>query len=136
MTRRLEQVIQSLRNELQEYGALLDILRQKHQAILQGDAARCVELGVILDNQISFLGIARGIRRGRVQSLCRRLGYPVDTSLQVLLPLLPENVRGLLGALVFEKNAIALRANQSLLHCHRMLASHVDPERRPVAEAA
>jgi hypothetical protein len=135
MTRRLDQVIQALRTELQEYGALLDILNQKHQAILRGDAARCLELGMILDNQISFLGAARGVREGRVESLSRRCGYPAKTSLQSLLPALPESVRGLLSALVFEKNAVALRANRSLLHCHRLLASCIDSDRQSLPAA-
>ncbi len=134
MNRLVDQLIQALRTELQEYGALLDILNQKLHAIRHGDSDRYMELGVILDNQISVVGAARSIRERLVEAVGRRMGYAAQGSLQNILPVLPENVRGLLNALVLERSALALRASRSLHDCHRLLAHCVQTNR--LADAA
>ncbi len=133
MNRQLNQIIQVLRTEVQEYGALLDLVDQKHAAIVHGEADHYLSASLLLDHQLEVLGAARGVREGLVESYSRRVGCPSKTPLTELLPTLPSNVRGLITALVSEMDALIARSRCRLQQNHRLLARCVEMGRDEAA---
>lgn len=106
MTATLEQVINSLRDELQQYGEMLALLELQHESVLrQGPESVLTSISAV-EAQASTIGTARRTREAAQRQLAWALGQPNEETLRALLPLLPEPYRPLVGALMDEINEL------------------------------
>jgi len=106
MTATLEQVIEALRNELQQYGEMLALLEAQHVAVSQRASGSVLTSISAIEAQASAIQDARRIRESHQRQLAWALGRPDGASFEELFPLLPGEYRPLLSALVQEINQL------------------------------
>jgi cell division septum initiation protein DivIVA len=157
MTATLEQIIEALRNELQQYGEMLALLEAQQRAVSQREAGAVLTSIPAIEAQANVIQDARRARETRQRQLAWALGQPDSIAFQELLPLLPDEYRPLVSALVEEINELLgqvrqfAERNRSQLRCSlelmdRFLAafsapggaaipSQPDPSPRPVSTA-
>lgn len=97
-----ESLVISLREELQEYGALLNILNEQLECIIVQDSERILELNEAISAQLDSNNRAREEREKIIEGFAFDAGYQEVPSLKEMLHLFPENARGLLCALIDE----------------------------------
>jgi FlgN protein len=117
----LTKVIEALRNELQQYGEMLALLDHQQELVKMCGADDILHSIAAINAQSATIQGARERRENLQRELAADLGQPEDATFAVLLPLLPEHYRPLLGALVQENNELLDRVrrrageNQSVL---------------------
>src|SRR5205814_1595606 len=121
MTPNLEKIIESLRNELQQYGEMLALLDHQQELVRMRGADDILHSIASINTQSATIQAARERREAAQQYLARSLGQPLDSTFATLLPLVPDHYRPLVGALVQENNELLQRVrhraaeNQSIL---------------------
>src|SRR3954467_3269128 len=117
----LTKIIESLRNELQQYGEMLALLDHQHELVKMCGSDDILHSIAAINTQSANIQSARERREIPQQELAATLGHAEDATFATLLPLLPEHYRPLLGALVQENNELLERVrhrageNQALL---------------------
>ena len=102
----LQNLIEALRNELQQYGEMLALLDQQRQIALQSGADEILHSISEINAQSLSIQSARD-RRQRAQSqLAQVLKKPDVTRFLDLLPCLPDSYQPLVSALVDENNQL------------------------------
>lgn len=114
-------ITERLRNELQEYGALLGLFEEQQANLLRRDADAVLALASSIEEQVRITQTCRERREEAVQQFAREQGQPAANSLRQLIPLFPADVQPLLQALITEINHLihrirrGARQNQVLL---------------------
>lgn len=118
MTQILEQVIEALRDELQQFGEMLALLEAQEKSLNRGDISDVAHAASAIDLQRNVIESARTRRETLQKQLAWTIGEPDTRSFQSLLHRLPDNYRPLLLALQGEINDLIeavrtrLEANQ------------------------
>src|SRR2546423_1527041 len=96
----LQHLIETLRNELQQYGEMLALL--DHQQELAGQQAADDLLRSIsaIDTQIAAIQAARANRQLAQRNLAEQFAQNPAATFSQLIPLIPENYRPLVRALI------------------------------------
>lgn len=121
MTPTLEQVIEALRDELQQYGAMLALLETQREHLSLQDTQSILNSSATLDKQHGVIAAARARRETLQRQLAWVLGHPDTPGVRDLLPLIPDYYRPLISALAREINELIesvrerVQTNQSLL---------------------
>ncbi len=119
----LQNVIETLRNELQQYGEMLALLEQQQQAALNSGAEEILHSISEINTQGVSIQSARDRRQKAQQELAQVLRQPEDARFSDLLPLLPDSYQPLVSALVHENNHLLVqvrdRAQQNQLLLRR-----------------
>ena len=102
----LQNVIEALRNELQQYGEMLALLDQQRQAALKSGAEAILHSISEINAQSGAIQSARDRRQRAQQALAEVLRQPEDATFSDLLPLLPDSYQPLVSALVQENNQL------------------------------
>lgn len=126
MTLPLQQVIDSLRHELQQYGEMLALLETQGQCVAQQETTSVLTSNTTIEVQSAAIETARLRRETAQRQLAWAVGLPKSESFQTLLPLLPDNYRPLVGALVCEINELIGRVIERANHNHRQLQESVE----------
>ena len=121
MTAILEQVIEALRNELQQYGEMLALLEAQQEAVSQRESGSVLTSVPEIEAQSSAIQDARRIRETHQRQLAWSLGRPDSITFQELLPLLPDDYRPLISALVQEINELLGRVRHFAEQNHSQL---------------
>lgn len=121
MTPILEQVIEALREELQQYGEMLALLETQQGSLSGGDFDSFSHANRALDSQRGVLATSRTHRENLQRQLAWTLGQPESETFQNLFPLIPENYRPLLRALVREINELIEHVRVRLQFNHTLL---------------
>lgn len=119
MTAILEQVVEALRDELQQYGELLARLEVQNGYINRGEAPSILHATESVDNQHSLIEAVRAKRETLQRQLAWTLGHPARQSIRELLPLLPDHYQLLFVALIQEINQLIERAAERI-HLHQI----------------
>jgi len=130
MIEKIQNLIHALRDELQQYGEMLALLDQ-HQELVMRRATD--ELLPSVEDIQAQGAVIQEVRRRRAE--CQRL---VSHELHLadgatfadLVPLLPEDYRPLLGALVQENNELLTRVQQRSRQNHLLLARTLEMMQR------
>ena len=125
MTVILQKLIESLRNELEQYGEMLALLEQQQEAAGLGadDLIHCI---AAINTQGATIQAARESRRECQRALARHLNQPTDSSFGHLIPLLPQNYQPLLSALVQENNELLVRVRERAQQNQALLRRSLD----------
>lgn len=122
----IQDLIQALRMELQQYGELLARLDQQQDTVFRRDAEGVLDGSAAIESQASLVEQARRERELRRASVARSLGAPADAPFEQLLPLLHEDYRPLIQALVEENNELLTRVRARSRQNHLLLSRTVD----------
>lgn len=121
-----EFITECLRNELQEYGALLALFEEQQSNLFRRDADGVVALAAAIEEQARSTQGSRERREQCVAAFAAQHGQPEDTSLRQLLPHFPAEVQPLLQALVDEINHLIHRIRRDARHNQLLISRTVD----------
>ncbi len=122
MSETLQPLIHALREELQQYGEMLARLDFQQELLMRRSAENLLETVASIEVQG---GVIRDSRQHREQCRCdvaRALSQLDTTPFEELIPLLPEDYRPLVGALVAENNELLFRVQQRSRQNHLLLS--------------
>ncbi len=104
-----EPLVEILRGELQESGALYKMLSDQRNHLLSRNVDEAMESGACIDEQTAKTTWARKRREELVDQLIVEAGVDRNTPLLKMLPYFPEFVRPLLEALAIESNRMIVK---------------------------
>lgn len=116
-----ETITESLRNELQEYGALLGLFEDQQVNLLRRDATAVLDLANAIEEQVQTTQACRDRREQATLLFASENGQAPTASLRQLLKFFPSEVQPLMQALIDEINHLihrirrGARQNQVLL---------------------
>jgi flagellar biosynthesis/type III secretory pathway chaperone len=122
----LHTLVDSLREELKEYGEMLVLLDQQQEMVMRRqtqDLLQCVES---INTQVENITAARMEREQRQRNVARLVGLADDAPFTVLVPLLPGEYRPLIQALVQENNELLKRIQRRARQNHLLLSRIVE----------
>jgi len=122
----LSNLIESLREELKQYGEMLALLDQQQQFVMRRQTAALPENVNCINAQAEVLAGARHEREQRQRNLAKSLELPENTAFKILIPKLPADYQPLVDALVSENNELLVRVQQRARQNHLMLSHCVD----------
>jgi flagellar biosynthesis/type III secretory pathway chaperone len=117
----LNNLIESLREELKQYGELLALLDQQQEKVLLRQTQDLLQTVAAVNTQSIAIRAARLEREQYQRNLARHLGMPESASFAVLIPALPADYRPLVQALVQENNELLVRVQQRARQNHLFL---------------
>jgi len=117
----LQRLIESLRNELQQYGEMLALLEQQRQIVMNQTADDVLHIISAINDQSNVIHKARQIREGALSKLARGLGLEDQVSFFELIPKVPEAFRPLITALVQENHALLSEVRRKAEENHGQL---------------
>jgi flagellar biosynthesis/type III secretory pathway chaperone len=126
MTESIQNLVNALRDELQEYGGMLALLDRQQQSIIARDADTVFQSIGFVQRQVATISDARARREACAGIVAQELGREKDASFAVLIPLLPPAYRPLVKALVDENNELLIRLQQRARQTHLLLSRSVE----------
>ncbi len=113
--------IESLREELKQYGELLALLDTQQDQVIRRLASELIHTVAAIESQGDTISAARHERAQRQRELAQELGLGGDSRVGAMLPLLPDSYRPLIGALVDENNHLLTRVRQRAKQNHILM---------------
>src|SRR5882757_6711147 len=112
MNELLQNLIESLREELKEYGEMLALLEQQQQMVSHRQTQDLLQCVAAVNVQAEAIAAARHEREQRQREVVRELNLADDTTFAALVPRLPADFQPLVKALVHENNQLLTRIQQ------------------------
>ncbi|MGE3309191.1 MAG: flagellar protein FlgN [Limisphaerales bacterium] len=129
----LQYLIESLRNELQQYGEMLALMDREQELIVQRSSQELFDTVAAIQTQAGFIQDARVRRDEARAALARSLEVPEDSTFEVLGSRVPPEYRPLLDALVRENNQLLFRVQQRARQNHLLLTRSMELMQRFLA---
>jgi flagellar biosynthesis/type III secretory pathway chaperone len=126
MNQLLHSYIDSLREELKQYGELLALLDQQQQLVVLREGTELLESVVAVDAQAVAVQAARQEREQRRSHLARSLELEESSGLKELTGALPTDYQPLVQALVQENQELLVRVRQRARQNHLLLSRSVE----------
>jgi len=126
MNELLQNLIESLREELKQYGELLALLDLQQKQAIHRLADQLLETVSALNSQTEAIRLARCEREQRQRDLAVSLDLPADAKFCSLLPCLAPAFQPLVRALVEENNHLLSRVKQRARQNHTLLRRSLD----------
>ena len=111
-----------LREEVQEYGGLYNLLERQQNEIFNRDPDLVMETNSDVESQMEQMDILRRKRESTVREMAIRCQCNQEQTLKDLLPNFPEFVRPLIEALIDEVNAMVKRTRQKARQNYLLLS--------------
>ena len=122
----LNTLVDSLREELKEYGEMLALLDQQQEMVMHRQTQDLLQCVNAINEQVENITAVRLEREQRQRVVARQVGLADDTSFTVLVPLLPGEYRPLIQALVQENNELLKRIQRRARQNHLLLSRIVE----------
>ena len=122
----LKGLIESLRLELQQYGEMLALLDQQQELVVVRASDDLLRTVASINKQSTAIQSARQHRQSCQREMARLLERSTEAAFLDLIPLLPEEYRPLLRALIDENNELLLRVQQRARQNHLLLNRSLD----------
>ena len=126
MTELLHNFIESLREELKQYGELLALLELQQTQVVRRLADELLETVSAVNAQGDAIQVARREREQRQRELARSFGLPDAARIADLLAAMPGVCRPLVSALMDENNQLLGRVRQRARQNHVLLSRSVE----------
>ncbi len=126
MNQPLENLIQALREELQQYGEMLARLDQQQEHAITRRSEELLQATAEIEVQSQTIKCARQARTASQTEVAQQLGLPGDATFGEIIPLLPSAYRPLLSALVQENNESLGRIHQRSRQNHVLLCRSLE----------
>ena len=125
MSNPLPILIQTLRDELQQYGEMLALLDQQQEFVVSRAADEMLQTSSAIQAQTVTVHAARDRREECRRELAVTLGLQADAPFAKIIPELPLDYRPLVSALVDENNTLLVRIQQRARQNHLLLSRSV-----------
>ena len=112
---------------------MLALLDQQQELVVRRDTGKLLENLAAINAQTSVIQVARQQREQRQRELNALMRLPADTTFRDLLPVLSDEYRLLVQALVDEVNQCLYRVQQRTRQNHLLLSRSVEMIQRFVA---
>lgn len=122
----LSNLIESLREELKQYGEMLALLDQQQHFVMRRQTAALPGNVNSINAQAEVLAGARHEREQRQRNLARLLELPETAGFKLLIPRLPADYQPLVDALVQENNELLMRVQARVRQNHLLLSHCVE----------
>ena len=122
----IQNLIEALRFELQQYGEMLALLDRQQELVIARAASEVFQCVGLIQAQSAAIQQARAQREDCRRALAEQTVLPSNTSFASLIPRLPPEYRPLLQALVEENNALLVRVHQRARQNHLLLSRSVE----------
>lgn len=126
MSNAWQDIAETLRAELVEYGELLRLFEEQQRSLFNREPDQVLRYANEIDAQAHRLTDSRTRREEIVASFATTHGQPRTTSLRAMLPLIEADARPLLEALINEVNALLHRVRRTSRHNHTLLSRTVE----------
>lgn len=117
----VQNLVESLREELKEYGEMLALLDQQQQMVMNRQTQDLLQCVTAINCQAETIAAAREEREQRRRHVAIRLALAEETSFAAMIPLFPSEYRPLVQALVQENNELLIRVQQRARQNHLLL---------------
>lgn len=121
-----QEIADTLRSELAEYGELLRLFEEQQRSLFSQDPEAVLRLANEIEVQARTLGEFRTRREAAVAEFATSNGRPSTTSLRAMLPLIELDARPLIEALINEVNALLHRVRRTSRHNQMLLSRTVE----------
>jgi hypothetical protein len=122
----IRNLIQSLREELQNYGEMLALLDHQQEMVISRAADEVIHTAASIQAQGTVMQCARLQREQCFQALASALPQPGTASFSQVIPLVPEEYQPLLKALVQENNELLIRIQNRARQNHLLLSRSLE----------
>jgi flagellar biosynthesis/type III secretory pathway chaperone len=126
MNKLLSNLIESLREELQQYGEMLALLEQQQLSVVQRKTDDLLQNVAAVNTQVSVIAAQRQEREQRQRSVALEIGLGEGANFGAIVPMLPADYRPLVEALVQENNELLARVQQRTRQNHLLLSHAVE----------
>lgn len=126
MNSELQALIDSLREELRQYGEMLVLLDEQQGRILRRRGPELLDTTTAVNQQGEAIRSARDQRETARRDLARRLDLSGDVPFTRLAAVLPADYRPLVSALVQENNQLLHRIQQRARQNYLLLRRSLD----------
>jgi flagellar biosynthesis/type III secretory pathway chaperone len=121
-----EFLVQTLREEVQEHGALLNCFEEQQAAILKRNPDAVLASNETIKGQLQLIGVCRERRETLVRAAAAQSGCAEHTPLQELIDFFPETVWPLMRALIEEVNRLLLKTQRRARQNQMLLARTIE----------
>jgi flagellar biosynthesis/type III secretory pathway chaperone len=122
----LHNLIESLREELKQYGEMLAVLDQQQSSVVQRQAADLLQNVASINAQAEAITAVRHEREQHQRNVARMLDLDESAGFAVIIPRLPADYRPLVQALVQENNELLVRVHHRTRQNHLLLSHAVE----------
>ena len=126
MNEPLNNLIESLREELKQYGEMLALLDQEQELVMHRQTIGISPCVTAINAQADTLQAVRQEREQRRRHLAHLLQVPEEISFKELISRLPAQYRPLIQALVEENKELLVRVQQRARQNHLLLSRMVE----------
>ena len=126
MNELLQNFVETLRDELKQYGELLALLDAQQGQVVRRLADDLTVTVSAINSQGEVIQAARRERDQRRRELARSLLLPDETPIIHLIPALPEPYRPLVAALIAENNHLLARVQHRARQNHILLSRSLE----------
>jgi hypothetical protein len=122
MSEQLNELIHALREELQQYGEMLARLDEQHEKVMQRAADDLLQTVARVQSQGAVIERARRAREAAQRVVARQLLLPERAGFVQIIPILPEQYRPLMDALIQENCELLQRVQERARQNHLLLS--------------
>jgi hypothetical protein len=126
MTEPLNNFVESLREELKQFGELLALLDLQREQVVRRLPEELLATVSAINTQGEAIQAARRERAQRQRELAQSMDLPVGSRAGVLVPQLPQAYRPLVTALIEENNRLLARVRRRACQNHMLLGRAVE----------
>ena len=126
----LQNLVQTLRHELQQYGEMLARLDEQQELVMGRRSDELLQSLSDIQSQCIAIQNAREVREQSQREIAREFGLSADTTLSDVLSYLPKDYRPLIQALIDENNELLVRVQQRSRQNHLLLARSLEMMQR------
>jgi len=119
-------LINALRQELQQYGEMLARLDYQQDLVMDRAPSDLLQSSADIESQSQVVQSARQWRIERQREVALSLGLAEEAAFAEIIPRLPEDYRPLVEALVQENNELLIRVQQRSRQNHLLLARSLE----------
>ncbi len=130
MNQLLPNLIESLRDELKQYGEMLARLDHQQHLVMRRQTDDLTRSVADINTQAEVIAAVRCERERHQRRLVHRLNLPDTAGFGEIIPLLPADYRPLVQALVQENNELLIRVRQRARQNHLLLSHAVEHMQR------
>lgn len=121
MNELLSNLVEALREELKEYGGLLNLLEQEQAMVMTRQTQDLLQCVSAINAQAEAVAAARREREQHQRHVARQYNLKEEAAFGPILPCLPPEYRPLVQALVQENNELLIRVRQRARQNHMLL---------------
>jgi hypothetical protein len=126
MIKNWQTIVECLREEIAEYGHLLNLFALQQDLIFKRKPNEVLELSTKIHAQVEVLEEKRLMRESKVRDIALAHGISPDLTLRAMVNQFDTEARPLLEALIADVNLLIHRVRRSLRLNHRLLSCMVD----------